>query len=237
MNDLGFDGLDVDYEVEGVDQYAGVVKAMRKAVDLAGGGRILTTATWSTGADCTAYTTHHPQCQGVGISWWGGKAGQERELTYKYPTLANAFQMVNVMSYDARYENYDAVAAWKQYRQLFPSSTIVSIGFQPAPEGWAGGQLVVNNADAQCEGSVVLKDSYGNTVNQAYSVERFLSAVTTSTLPNRNPRDGAMLWDVLKTTNASCGAAALASPGSIGKKVSSMTGLPDDPALQTAPWK
>jgi hypothetical protein len=237
MNDLGFDGLDVDYEVEGVDQYAGVVKAMRKAVDLAGGGRILTTATWSTGADCTAYTTHHPQCQGVGISWWGGKAGQERELTYKYPALANAFQMVNVMSYDARYENYDAVAAWTQYRQLFPSSTIVSIGFQPAPEGWAGGQLVVNNADAQCEGSVVLKDSYGNTVNQAYSVERFLSAVTTSTLPNRNPRDGAMLWDVLKTANASCGAAVLASPGSIGKKVSSMTGLPDDPALQTAPWK
>jgi hypothetical protein len=237
MQDLGFDGLDVDFEIEGLDAYAGAVKAMRKAVDLAGGGRILSVAAWSTGADCTANTANHPQCAGVGVSYWGGKAGLERQLVNSYPALANAFQLVNIMSYDARYENYDGVTAWKQYRQLFPSSTIVSIGFETAPEGWAGGQLVVNNADAQCTGSVNLKNSYGVTVNQAYSVERYLGAVVTSTLPNRNPRDGAMLWQALKTASGACGGAALASPGSIGKKVSAMTGLPDDPALQNAPWR
>jgi len=237
MKDVGFDGLDVDYEIEGLDGYAGAVKAMRKAVDLAGGGRMLSVAAWSTGADCTAATANDAQCAGVGVSYWGGKAGLERQLVNSYPALGTAFNLVNIMSYDARYEHYDGVTAWQQYRKLFPSSTIVSIGFETAPEGWAGGQLVVNNADAQCTGSVILQNSYGANINQPYSVERYLNAVTTSTLANRNSRDGAMLWQALKTASGSCGSAALASPGSIGKKVSGSLGLVDDPALQTAPWK
>ena len=237
MKDVGFDGLDVDFEIEGLDAYAGAVKAMRKAVDLAGGGRILTVAAWSTGADCTGATANDPQCAGVGVSYWGGKAGLERQLVNSYPALANAFNLVNIMSYDARYEHYDGVTAWNQYRKLFPSSTIVSIGFETAPEGWAGGQLVVNNADAQCTGSVILQNSYGANINQPYSVERYLNAVVTSSLPNRNPRDGAMLWQALKTATGSCGSAPLASPGSIGKKAAGLLNLVDDPALQNAPWK
>jgi len=237
MKDVGFDGLDVDFEIEGLDAYAGAVKAMRKAVDLAGGGRILSVAGWSTGADCTGATQNDPQCAGVGVSYWGGKAGLERQLVNTYSELKTAFNLVNIMSYDARFEHYDGVTAWKQYRQLFPSSTIVSIGFETAPEGWSGAQLVVNNADAQCTGSVILQNSYGATINQAYSVERYLNAVTTSTLANRNPRDGAMLWQALKTATGSCGSAPLASPGSIGAKAASSLGLVNDPALQNAPWK
>lgn len=237
MRDVGFDGLDVDYEIEGLDGYAGAVKAMRKAVDLAGGGRILSVAGWSTGADCTGATQNDPQCAGVGVSYWGGKAGLERQLVNSDPAMKTAFNLVNIMSYDARYEHYDGVTAWKQYRQLFPSSTIVSIGFETAPEGWAGGQLVVNNADAQCTGSVILQNSYGANINQPYSVERYLNAVVTSNLDNRNPRDGAMLWQALKTATGSCGSAPLASPGSTGRKVANTLGLVDDPALQNAPWK
>ena len=237
MKDVGFDGLDVDFEIEGLDAYAGAVKAMRKAVDLAAGGRILSVAAWSTGADCTGATANDPQCAGVGVSYWGGKAGLERQLVSSYPALKTAFNIVNIMSYDARFEHYDGVTAWKQYRQLFPSSTIVSIGFETAPEGWAGGQLVVNNADAQCTGSVILQNSYNVNINLPYSVERYLNAVTTSTSANKNLRDGAMLWQALKTASGSCGAAVLASPGSIGKKAASSMGLVDDPALQNAPWK
>ena len=181
MKDVGFDGLDVDFEIEGLDAYAGAVKAMRKAVDLAGGGRILSVAGWSTGADCTGATQNDPQCAGVGVSYWGGKAGLERQLVNTYRELKTAFNLVNIMTYDARYEHYDGVTAWKQYRQLFPSSTIVSIGFETAPEGWSGAQLVVNSADAQCTGSVILQNSYGVNINQAYSVERYLNAVTSST--------------------------------------------------------
>ena len=54
---------------------------------------------------------------------------------------------------------------------------------------------------------------------------------------NRNPRDGAMLWQALKTASGSCGSAPLASPGSIGKKAAGLLNLVDDPALQNAPWK
>ncbi len=237
MVDVGFDGLDVDFEIEGLDLYAGAVKAMRKAVDIAGGGRILAVAGWSTGADCTAATANDSQCNGVGVSYWGGKAGLERQLVRTYPALANAFDMVNIMTYDARFENYDGVTAWKQYRALFPSKTIVSIGLQTAPEGWQGGQLVVNDGDAQCMGSVNLKNSYGATINQAYSVQRYVGSVVTSNAANRNPRDGAMLWSILKTASGSCGGAPLATPGSIGKRTSPLLGLPDDPALQNAPWR
>ena len=237
MTDLGFDGLDVDFEIEGVQAYAGAVKAMRRAVDQAGGGRLLAVAAWSTGADCTAATALDPQCAGKGTTYWGGKAGLERQLVRTYPELASAFDIVNIMSYDARFEHYDGVTAWRQYRELFPSGTIVSIGFQTAPEGWAGGQLVVNNADAQCTGSVILQDSYGFNVNQPYSVERYLQAVTSSSSGNRNRRDGAMLWHAMKSATGTCGSAPLAAPGTISQKAASMLALPFDPALQASPWR
>ncbi|MEL4179860.1 hypothetical protein AABB87_13665 [Roseateles sp. PN1] len=141
------------------------------------------------------------------------------------------------MSYDARFENYDGVTAWNDYRGLFSSKTIVSIGLESSPEGWAGGNLVVNDADAQCTGSRNLKTQYGAQLNLPYSVERYSNAVVKSQHPNRNPRDGAMLWSILKTANGSCGSAALASPGTIGKRVAEVFGQGNDPVLQRAEWK
>ncbi len=236
IRDMGIDGLDVDYEVDAnVERYANVTKAMRNALAQAGGGKLLTTAAWSTGADCTSATSSHPDCAGK-LSFWGGNAGRERLLMMNYPDVARSFNMVNVMSYDARYENYDGVTAYNEYRKLWPSSTIVSIGLEPPPEGWAGGILVVNDADAQCEGSRNLKNQYGATLNQPYSVHRYINAVVASS-PNDNPRDGAMLWSILKTATGNCGSAAVASPGTIGKKVANTFSLTDDPVLQEAGWK
>jgi len=237
MTDIGFDGLDVDYETDGdVARYANVTKAMRKAVDQAGGGRILTVAGWSTGADCTAATTNMADCAGK-LSYWGGNAGRERLLARDYPDVAKMFNVVNVMSYDARYEHYDGVVAYKQYRKLFGKSTAVSIGFESAPEGWAGGLLVVNNADAQCAGSRILQDQYGKNLDIPYSVARFSAAVKNSKSPNKNPHDGAMLWNVLKSASGSCGSAQIASPGTIGLKAAKVLTLVKDPLLNDAPWK
>jgi hypothetical protein len=129
------------------------------------------------------------------------------------------------------------VRAWADYRNLFPSKTIVSIGLETSPEGWSGGNLVVNDADAQCEGSKNLQDQYGATLNLPYSVARYTGAVVSSTSGNRNPRDGAMLWNILKAANGNCGAAPLASPGAIGKKAAQTFGQVDDPLLQQAEWK
>ncbi len=235
--DLGFDGLDVDYEVDGdVDRYANSIKGLRAAVDKAGGGRILSLAGWSTGADCTAATSSDPYCAGK-LSYWGGNAGRERAVVNKYPAVGNMIDMVNIMTYDARFEHYDGVTAYNDYRALFPSKTIVSIGLETSPEGWSGANLVINNGDAKCEGSVMLQDQYSNAVNAPYSVERYVGAVLSSTSPKRNPRDGAMLWSILKKATGNCGSAALASPGSIGEKVSSQLGLPNDPLLHHKDWQ
>jgi hypothetical protein len=237
MTDMGFDGLDVDYESDAnVARYANATKAMRKAVDQAGGGRILTVAGWSTGADCIAATSGMADCAGK-LSYWGGNAGRERLLARDYPDVAKMFNVVNVMSYDARYEHYDGVVAYKQYRKLWGKNTVVSIGFESAPEGWAGGLLVVNNADAQCAGSRILQDQYGKNLDIPYSVARFSAAVKNSKSPNRNVHDGAMLWNVLKNANGSCGSAQIASPGTIGLKAAKVLTLVKDPLLNDAPWK
>jgi chitodextrinase len=237
ISEMGFDGLDVDYEVDGdVDRYANSIKALRAAVDQAGGGRLLTLAGWSTGADCTAQTAADPSCAGK-LSYWGGNAGRERAVVLKYPAIAGMLDMVNVMSYDARFEHYDGVVAYNDYRNLFPARTIVSMGLESAPEGWAGANLVINNADAQCEGSRLLQDQYGAVINAPYSVERYTGAVLASSSSKRNPRDGAMLWAIIKPTVGNCGSAPLAAPGTIGAKVGSTFGLPVDPLLRAAEWK
>lgn len=235
QRDLGFDGLDNDYELADAEMLANATKALRNAVNLAGGRRTLSLAAWSTGADCTAATSADPACAGK-VSYWGGAAGRERLLKMNYPVVAGMFDLVNIMAYDARFEHYDGVVAYNQYRALFPARTIVSIGLQPAPEGWAGGQLVVNNADAQCTGSVILQDQYSNNLDLPYSVERYTGAVL-ATSPLENPRDGAMLWSILKSATGSCGSAALASPGTIGKRVANSFGLTDDPALQSEEFR
>lgn len=237
LRDLGIDGLDVDYEADAdIERYANATKALRRAVDLAGGGRVLTAAAWSTGADCTSATSGDAACAGK-LSYWGGSAGRERLLVSRYPSVAAGLDMINVMSYDARFEHYDGVMGWTQYRNLFPSRTIVSIGLESSPEGWSGANLVVNDADAQCEGSRILQDQYGATLSLPYSVQRYTGAVVANAGPNRNPRDGAMLWSILKPATGNCGSAALASPGTIGRRAAQTFGSVDDPVLQQAEWK
>lgn len=241
LTDIGFDGLDVDYEVAGNNpvnnaRYVGAVRAMRKAVNDAGVSadgthRLLALAGWSTGADCVAGGGSDGACGGK-ISYWGDSAGRERAVFT--PKLALMVDMVNVMSYDARYEHFDAVKGWQLYRNLFPSSTIVSIGLETSPEGWAGGMLVTKDADAQCTGSVILADQFGNSVNRPYSVERLATRAGVQTT-HSNPRDGAMLWQILKPASGTCGAAALASPGSIGAEISKLYGLPAD--TKRAAWQ
>ena len=186
--------------------------------------------------DCIATTSADAACANK-LSYWGGSAGRERLLVSRYPTVAAGLDMVNVQSYDARFEHYDGVVGWTQYRNLFPSKTIVSIGLETSPEGWTGANLVVNDADAQCDGSRILQDQYGATLNAPYSVARYTGAVAASTSPNRNARDGAMLWNILKAATGNCGTAALASPGTIGKKAAQTLGVVDDPLLQQAEWK
>ena len=70
---LGFDGVDIDYEVEGtggaaIADYRDAIRALDAAVRLAGRDKALTLAAWSIGADCTTATGLSP-CRGKASSW------------------------------------------------------------------------------------------------------------------------------------------------------------------------
>ncbi len=202
---LGFDGIDVDYEPDGAEpaqiaEYQAAIGALRRA---AGPDRLLTLAAWSTGADCTA-ATGTEACGGK-VSLWKGRAGRER-LVFRDTAVLDQINMISVMSYDAGYETFDAVRAWALYRALVPASITVNIGFEIAPEGWGGATLVATNADAVCTGSIILGDEFGNRVDKPYSVTRLLRDGPLSHRQNSNPQDGAMLWNITKMPDApSCG--------------------------------
>lgn len=201
--ELGFDGLDVDDETDGtgpleIAEYVGAIRAMHRAVTLAGAGKILTLAAWSTGADCTPQTGL-AACGGK-ASQWQGRAGRER-LLFRDRALLDALSMIDVMSYDAGTENFDPVVAYSLYRALVPSRVVVNIGLETAPEGWGDGKLVADNADAVCPGSVTVADQFGTAIGLPYSVERLIRSAPLAARANNNPRDGAMVWNLLKDQN------------------------------------
>jgi Glycosyl hydrolases family 18 len=218
VSSLGLDGLDVDYEAEGaspaqIGEYGDVIRAMRNAVDLSGYHKMLTLAGWSTGADCTSATGLAP-CGGK-TSSWPGRSGRER-LVLADHAIVRKINMISIMSYDAGTENYDAAVSWKLYRALVPSRTVVNIGFEIAPEGWGDGRLVARDSDASCAGSVVQASQFGDRVNLPYSVERLIRSGPLSAQPNSNPRDGVMLWHILKNQDLPlCGASPVVSPAEL----------------------
>jgi hypothetical protein len=212
MIDMNFDGLDVDFEVSGADpatvtQYCQSIQTMRQACDAAGAGHILMVAAWSTGADYTASTPKDANYPGT-LSFWGGNAGRERLAfptvvtsgSHAGQTIGSLFNVVNVMSYDAGYENYDAVTAFMEYRLLESSNVAVGIGLEIPTEAWGGATLVLHNSDAGAAGTIDVENQYNVVLNQPYSIQRLVGSVQSNTR-NANPHDGAMIWDILKTTS------------------------------------
>ena len=224
--DIGFDGLDVDYEAPNgapVSEYADAIAALRHA---AGPGKILSLAAWSTGADCTA-ATGLEACGGK-ASLWPAPAGRER-LLLRDRDVVRRINVINVMSYDGGTESYDPVTAYRLYRDLVPSRIVVNIGLETAPQGWGNATLVMKNDDAVCPGATITADQFGGTVNRPYSVERLLDSGPLAPRPDGNPHDGAMLWHLLKDQNLPiCGAKAAASPDDIAITAGAILGRPPE---------
>ncbi len=231
MVDMGVDGLDVDYEIIAADaatvtEYAKAIQAMREAVDAAGGGRLLTVAGWSTGADYTADLAGEPGYPGR-PSYWGGGAGRERKVfkrtvpngPHAGRSIVSLFDVVNIMAYDAQTNYFDPVTAFDQYRAIVPSSIPVGLGLEIPPEGWAGGVLVINNNQAGAPGTIVVRDQYERSPRGPYSVERSIGHVIAN---SRNSHDGAMLWQILKTQSVQAGSHPSANATTVEQKLSSM---------------
>lgn len=241
MTDMGVDGLDVDCEISGADsatvaEYANAIQAMREAVDAAGSGHFLTVAAWSTGADYIPGTESDPGYPGT-YTYWGGSAGRER-LAFKRTvssgprsgqTIGSLFDVVDIMSYDAQTYHFDPITAFDEYRRLVGPATVVSIGLEIPPEGWAGGLLVVHNSDSGADGTVVVADQYGRTPRGPYAIERDGRYVLANTT-NANAHDGLMLWEILKTQSVAAGSAQSANATTAAGYVASLFGyVPTSP--------
>lgn len=245
--DLGLDGLDVDYEVGGVDTaninkyYDSIVK-MRQAIDSAnaqtGKKAILTLAGWSTGADCTAQTQGiaYPECKGK-VSYFGGNAGRER-LVLKGKGASSMIDGYGVMSYDAGYTHFDPIVAYNQYKALAKPGAIVAIGIQVSPdEGWGKAITFVDDKgvgnDNPCKGDLAgntLSDNTagGNTPGNIILWDQYgtpkpgtFSVKRFAGELSKNPGDGFMMWSLFAgRAPTSCGGIPVSTVTELGQAVS-----------------
>lgn len=214
IGEMGFDGIDVDYEDPGtspakIAQYRAVIFALRRAA----GNGMLSLAAWASGADCTT-ATGTEVCNGK-LSYLDNGAGRER-LLFRNPDVANKIDMISVMSYDSGLASFDPVRAFTLYRALIPSRIALNIGFEIAPEDWGGAILVGEDSDAQCTAAKVRADQFGTAVNKPYSVARGLREGPLAA----GDKDGAMLWHMFKTGPLPhCGGRTAVSPTDVTRIV------------------
>jgi cytochrome c553 len=207
MDALNLDGIDVDYEVTGADsanvaRYYKSILALKEVV----GDKLLTMAGWSTGADCTAGTSEHLDCQGK-VSYWGNSAGRERLLFKKFRddgyNVEELFDYVAIMTYDGGLSRFDPITLFKNYQAIYAGP--LAMGFEIPAEAWGGAELVVTNAQAEaCEStSMISGDSYSTSATKKhYSIERLVNFV------NSVPNSGIMLWSLYEAKHgANCASA------------------------------
>lgn len=254
--DLGLDGLDVDYEVGGVDSaninkyYDSIVK-MRQAVDAAnaksGKKAILSLAGWSTGADCTAQTqgSAYPECNAK-ISYWGGNAGRER-LVLKGKGASTMIDAYGVMSYDAGYTHFDPIVAYRQYKALAKPGAIVAIGVEPSPdEGWGNATTFTVDkgigSDNPCKGDAVGKTpnentAGGNTPGNIILWDQYgnpkpgtFSIQRFANEVTQNSGDGMMMWSLFayRPTPYYCGGALVGTVTDLGRAISQYLNIGSD---------
>ncbi len=206
INDLDLDGLDVDYEISGVDrnnilQYYKSINVLHSITQET--NTLLTIAGWSTGADCTVQTKTDSCKDDQGnykISFWNGNAGRERlvfeEMKKQDLDPNNVFDYVSIMSYDGSFKRFDPIQSYKNYREIYNGK--LAIGFELASESWGGAELVSTNAEAaSCDGitksSMLAGDSYQVfTTKKEYSVERMIDFI------KKQDNSGIMLWSMYK---------------------------------------
>ena len=259
MVDLGLDGLDVDYEVSGVDEqninhYYDAIANMRRAVDLANeqtnNDAILTLAGWSTGADCTRATqgSAYPDCQGK-ISYWGGNAGRER-LVLQGKGAGLMVDEYGVMSYDAGYTHFDPVVAYNQYKTLATRpGAVVALGVQPSrDEGWGNAVTLVddngvdmNTCAGESLGGVPSDNSAGgNSPGNIILWDQYgnpkpgtFSIQRFQHEVNKNPGDGFMMWSLFAyRVPSTCGGMAVSTVTDLGRAISHYTNLGRDRTKQ-----
>lgn len=120
MNDLGCDGIDIDWEV-GISDTQSVINAINSLGPLMN-GKILSFTCFSTGAN--------PPVTGDIYSGMNVRP---------IATCKNYINQVNVMAYDAG-PSFDSQAAFKAYQSIYDGS--INLGFEIGKQGWGSALLM-----------------------------------------------------------------------------------------------
>jgi aryl-phospho-beta-D-glucosidase BglC (GH1 family) len=206
-NYMGFDGIDIDYEINIDDgnrttilaQYAKSIQALREVVDAATIPGKLCLTTVSVGADYTAYTVPAGSTLPQGNSWFGGNAGSERITfalsaigAYSSKKIKDLVDMITIMSYDIGPEKYDPIVAYEDFRSICLPTTSVSIGIRiSGSSAPLYKDYMVLSSDCVNSATIVDTDQYSRIVNQPNSVERVAKYLMAN---SGNANDGIMLW-------------------------------------------
>lgn len=138
VHDLGCDGIDIDWEVGGVQNFYSLVGIICQIHDFVPGK--ISIAAFSTGA----YGSN-------GVDTWMGSA---------IPAMVHCKHMldwINIMAYDAG-SNYDPIGAYDCYRIYYPGDLL--LGFEVGPPGWGG--YLLKNEDVARGIEKVRSDGDGN---------------------------------------------------------------------------
>ncbi len=132
MNDLGADGIDIDFEETNGTKLPDIIRQTRSAI---GSGKLLSIAGFSVGAYGEGvYVNSQP----------AGSAYTGVNLPLLKSDAKGQVDFINIMSYDAS-NSYNPIEAYQAYRSYFSGPLL--IGFEVPPEAWGGHVLTIDEVN------------------------------------------------------------------------------------------
>ncbi|WP_257456587.1 glycosyl hydrolase family 18 protein [Archangium lipolyticum] len=223
--DLGADGIDIDWESSGsscnkltADQFSctkdgeisHIITSLYNTIQSRGLSLGISIAGWSTGAYYVKGTPFEE-----GKVQWGSPFGGTMYTVVK--NHGNKLHHINLMSYDGG-DYYDPREGYESYRAIY--SGPIAMGLEIAPEG-AGGATLKLNAEPGTVYDAEMLTGQNNMATKYYNVETLATY-----LKNKGkPTDGMMVWQIWKERVHAPAPAGAASVNSTGQLVCQLLGI------------
>lgn len=226
--DLGVDGLDIDWESSGSScnklesaqfscskdgEIASIITGLHSTIRSRGLRMGISIAGWSTGA----YYVKGTQFEEGKVQWGSPFGGTMYSVVKNH---GDKISHINLMSYDGG-DYYDPREGYESYRAIYNGP--IAMGLEIAPEG-AGGATLRLGADPGTAYDAEMLTGTNNMATKYYSVE------TLATYMKNKGRatDGMMVWQIWKERVHSAPPAGAASVNSAGKRVCEILQLGGD---------
>jgi chitinase len=223
--DLGADGVDIDWESSGSScnkleaaqfscskdgEIANIITSLDSAIRSRGIKMGISIAGWSTGAYYVKGTPFEE-----GKMQWGSPFGGTMYSVVK--NHGAKLHHINLMSYDGG-DYYDPREGYESYRAIY--SGPIAMGLEIAPEG-AGGATLRLNADSGAVYDAEMLTGQNNMATKYYSVE----TLATYMKNKGKATDGMMVWQIWKERVHALPPSGAASVNATGQKVCQILGI------------